>query len=157
MPTKLTDNFTIEELTRSSTAIRLGLDNSVPNNLIANMRRVTNVLEIIRAHFDSPIHVTSCYRSPAVNAAVGGSPTSAHRFAHAADFEVKGVPNIKVCQWIAENIEDYDQVIYEFGLSNQPYAGWVHLGFTHGKSRKQKLSANKIGGKTVYTKGFADV
>ena len=150
MPTKLTENFTIEELTRSEAAIRKGLDNSVPNDLIANMRRVANTLEIVRAHYNVPVHVTSCYRAPAVNLAVGGSPNSAHRFALAADFEVAGVANIDVCRWVAANVPDVNQIIYEFGPG-----GWVHMGLRNGVPRHEQLSANKIDGKTVYTKGLA--
>lgn len=150
MPTKITEHFTIEEMTRSEAAIRNGLDNSVPNHLIANMRKVASVLEIIRSHFNAPIKVTSCYRSQDVNKAVGGSKTSAHCFAHAADFEVVGVANLDVCRWVAENIPDFDQVIYEFGPG-----GWCHLGFTTKEPRKQLLSAVKENGKTVYRKGLA--
>lgn len=144
-----TPNFTREEMERSSTAIRMGLDNTCPTDLLGNMYEVMTQLELIRSHFDAPIHVTSCYRSPAVNKAVGGSKTSAHSFAHAADFEVAGVANIDVCRWVAENIKGFDQIIYEFGPS-----GWCHMGFTNGKARGQLLSAVKEGGKTVYKKGL---
>ena len=148
---KLTEHFTKAEMERSSTAIRLGLDNICPASLVPNMVAVAVNLEIIRAHFDKPIHVTSCYRSPAVNAAVGGSATSAHRSAHAADFEVHGVANIDVCKWVSKNIPDFDQIIYEFGPS-----GWCHIGFTSGQPRKQLLSAVKIKNRTVYKKGLVD-
>lgn len=146
---KLTEHFTTEEMERSSTAIRLGIDNKCPKELISNMYKVAKSLELVREHFKQPVHVTSCYRSPAVNHAVGGSETSAHRFAFAADFEVSGVANLDVCKWCAENIPDYDQIIYEFGPS-----GWVHMGFTLVKPRKQLLSAVKEGSKTVYKKGL---
>lgn len=145
----LTEHFTREEMERSSTAIRLGLDNRCPDNLMRNMLDVAGQLEIIRDHFQAPIHITSCYRSPEVNSAVGGSPTSAHRFAHAADFEVAGVPNIEVCQWVVKNLQNFDQIIYEFGPS-----GWCHIGFTNGTPRKQLLTATKENGKTVYRNGL---
>ena len=149
---KLTEHFTLEEMTHSETASRLGLDNSLPEELRPNALKVAEALEIIRAHFDSAVHVTSCYRAVAVNKAVGGSATSAHCFALAADHEVSGVSNIVVCRWIAENIPDFDQVIYEFGPS-----GWVHVGFTNGKPRKQQLTAVKRDGKTVYLPGLQEV
>jgi hypothetical protein len=145
----LTQHFASEEMERSSTAIRMGLDNSCPNELFGNMIDVAVHLETVRAHFNAPIHVTSCYRSPDVNNAVGGSKTSAHRFAHAADFEVQGVANIDVCRWVAENIPDFDQIIYEFGPE-----GWCHMGFTNSAPRKQLLTATKQGGKTVYQNGL---
>lgn len=147
--TRITEHFTKEEMERSSTAIRLGLQNECPQELLANMLNVANHLEVIRAHFGKSIHVTSCYRAPEVNAAVGGSKTSAHRFAHAADFEVYDTDNLSVCEWIAENMKGFDQVIYEFGPT-----GWVHLGFTNGKPREQKLTATKESGKTVYRDGL---
>jgi hypothetical protein len=147
---KLTEHFTKEEMERSSTAIRLGIDNTCPMELLSNMIDVANHLEVIRAHFGKPIHVTSCYRSDATNRAVGGSPTSAHRFAFAADFEVQGVSNLEVCKWVAENMKGYDQIIYEFGEQ-----GWCHLGFSHRNPREQKLSAVKVGGRTVYKDGLA--
>jgi len=149
MDRQITTHFTAGEMERSSTATRLGLRNVCPPELIGNMLEVASALEIIRDHFKAPIHVTSCYRSPAVNAAVGGSPTSAHRFAHAADFEVSGVSNIDVCRWVAKNIKDFDQIIYEFGPS-----GWCHLGFTGRTPRMQSLTATKVGGKTVYHTGI---
>lgn len=145
---KLTEHFTIEEMQRSEAAIRHGIENIIPDDLMPNAKRVAETLEIIRAHFGKPIHVTSCYRSPAVNDAVGGSKTSAHRFASAADFEVSGVANIEVCRAIPDLIPDFDQVIYEFGPS-----GWVHLGFAS-KPRRQLLSAVKQDGKTKYLPGI---
>lgn len=147
--TKLTEHFTIEELTYSATGIRKGLDNPVPNNLIANMLRVACVLEEIRAHFGKPVRVLSCYRSPLVNKAVGGSKTSAHCYAHAADIRIEGVPVIDVCRWAADNITYFDQIIYEFGEG-----GWCHIGFTNSAPRGQLLTAAKNGTKTVYAHGL---
>lgn len=149
---QLTEHFTLEEMTRSSTAVRLGLANDPPDEYLDNIRQVAAALEVVRAHFGRPIRVTSCYRSPEVNRAVGGSPTSAHRFGYAADFTVDGVPNIVVCEWIRDNLSDFDQVIYEFGPR-----GWVHLGLCRYKPRRQKLTAFKEAGKTVYKQGIIEV
>jgi hypothetical protein len=145
MATRLTPHFTLVEMSRSNTAVRLDLDNTIPPDLIPNATHVAQALELVREHFGAVVHVSSCYRAPAVNKAVGGSPTSAHRFAHAADFTVEGVPVIEVCQWCALNIPNFDQVIYEFGPG-----GWCHLGFTNGAPRRQTLTAIKENGKTVY-------
>lgn len=146
---KLTEHFTKEEMERSNTAIRLGLSNICPPGLELNMLKVATRLELIRKHFNAPVRVLSCYRSPIVNASVGGSNTSAHRFALAADIQVDGVEVIKVCEWCAVNIPDYDQIIYEFGPS-----GWCHIGFTNGTPRKECLSAVKQGSRTVYKGGL---
>lgn len=142
---KLTAHFTKEEMERSNTATRLGLPNACPFELMPNMLKVAAALELVREHFGLPVRVLSCYRSPIVNQAVGGSATSAHRFALAADITIQGVPNIKVCEWCATNIPEYDQVIYEFGEG-----GWCHLGFTNKEPRKQYLAATKVDGRTVY-------
>ncbi|PKN60666.1 MAG: ATP-binding protein [Deltaproteobacteria bacterium HGW-Deltaproteobacteria-11] len=148
----ITEHFTIEELTRSAAALRLCLDNTLPAQYLRNAERVALALEKIRAHFGKPVRVTSCYRSKIVNAAVGGSLTSAHCMAMAADFEVIGVSNLDVCRAVPGIIPDYDQVIYEFGPG-----GWVHLGLVHRDPRGQQLTAIKVGGKTVYKPGILDL
>lgn len=148
---KLTAHFTKSELEQSNTAVRLGLPNVCPDNLLANMRKVANHLGSIRVHFDAPVRVLSCYRSPAVNSAVGGSSTSAHRFALAADIRVDGVEVIKVCEWCAANIPDFDQIINEFPAGG---CGWCHIGFTNNRPRQECLSAVKEGGRTVYKGGI---
>lgn len=149
MSNQLTQHFTEKEMTRSETAVRLGLSNACPADMKANLKRVADALEIVRAHYGLPLHVSSCYRSPEVNKAVGGSPTSAHRFGCACDFEIPGVPNIDVCRKIPELLPDFDQVIYEFGPS-----GWVHLGLRTKSPRRQMLSAVKVARKTVYLPGI---
>ena len=147
----LTPNFTQAEMERSSTAIRKGLDNICPDNLLPNMQKVADHLEVIRTHFNAPLRVLSCYRSPEVNKAVGGSKTSAHRFAMAADCTVDGVSVHDLCKWCADNIDDYDQIIFEF--PERPDC-WMHIGLTNGKPRKQLLTASKQNGKTVYQSGL---
>jgi hypothetical protein len=146
---KLTEHFTIEEMQRSNTAIRLGLQNICPDLLRENMLLVAQRLEAVRAYFKAPVRVLSCYRSPSVNKAVGGSETSAHLFAQAADFTVDGISVSTACDWCSINIPDYDQIIFEFGES-----GWCHMGFTSKEPRRQLLTAVKVGGKTVYRKGL---
>ena len=145
--TKLTEHFTVEEMQFSATGARLGLDNECPSELMSNMQLVADRLELVRAHFGKPVRVLSCYRSPAVNTAVGGSKTSSHRYALAADFTIPGVTVDEVARWCAGNIPDFDQVISEFGA-------WVHLGFTAREPRRQALTATKVAGKTVYRAGL---
>lgn len=146
---RLTEHFTSEEMSRSNTAIRLGLDNTCPPELIPNMLKVATAGEILRNYFDAPVRVHSCYRSEAVNKAVGGSPTSAHKSAMAMDCTVDGIGVLALCHVASEVIPDYDQIIYEFGPS-----GWMHIGFSNGTPRKELLTATKKKGKTVYTKGL---
>lgn len=145
----LSPNFTLAEMTRSEAAARRGIDNVPPPELIENLRQLcVNVLEPVRAHFARPVIVTSGYRSPAVNSAIGGSGTSQHCQGEAADFTVQGVSNIEVCRWLEKHIT-YDQLIYEFGES-----GWVHCSWLRSRLRNQELSAKRAGGKTVYLPGI---
>lgn len=144
----LTPHFTKEEMEYSATGLRLGIPNVCPDELLPNMQQVAEHLEVIRAHY-APVKVMSCYRSAPLNKAVGGSKTSAHSSAHAADIRIEGIEVISLCRWCADNIPDFDQIIYEFGPT-----GWMHIGFTNGTPRKQLLTATKDGGKTVYTPGL---
>jgi putative chitinase len=146
---KLTEHFSTEEFTRSSTAIRLGIPNDIPQDLMANARLMAAALETIRTKFGRPIRVTSCYRAPEVNKAVGGSVTSSHRFALAVDFTVDDFSNKRVCEILQTMLTNFDQIIYEFGET-----GWVHLGLSKTAPRCEVLSAAKEGGKTIYKKGI---
>lgn len=146
----LTEHFTSAEFEKSSTATRLGIDNSIPGPLLTNAMLVAKALEVIRAAYGGvAVKVTSGYRSSKLNVAVGGSKTSSHCNMLAVDFTVSGRENIQVCQDIPNILEDFDQVIYEFGPKPK---GWIHLGL--GGSRKQLLSAVKRNGKTTYLQGI---
>ena len=152
--TQLTPNFTLAELTVSPTAKRLGLPNTPTQEHIANMKYVCEkILEPVRLHFGKPIQVNSSYRSPAVNKAVGGSPTSQHSNGEAVDFEIPGVSNKVVADWVADNLE-FDQVILEFyNAKDGANSGWVHVSIKrNGQNRKQRLIASKSkSGGTTYT------
>jgi zinc D-Ala-D-Ala carboxypeptidase len=92
------------------------------------------------------LQVTSAYRSPEVNKKVGGSKTSQHVQAQAADLKFHGGNDV-LFKWISRNVE-YDQLIWEFGTDVEP--AWVHVSYSEGKNRKQKLKAVKLNGKTKY-------
>ena len=82
---QLTKHFTLAELTNSSTAQRLGLSNTAPPEIVPRLLRTAEMLERIRATLGVPVIVTSGYRAPAVNRAVGGVTSSDHIQGHAAD------------------------------------------------------------------------
>jgi hypothetical protein len=148
---KLSDNFTLQELTYSDTAIRKGLNNEPNEEQIENLKLVCeNILEQVRAHFNAPVVISSGYRSVAVCEAVGSSSKSQHTKGQAADFEIFGIPNKDVADWIVNNI-DYDQCILEFWNENEPNSGWVHCSFNNAGNRKQYLKASKENGKIVYS------
>jgi putative chitinase len=139
-------------MTVSPTAKRLGIPNTPTAEHIENMRYCCEkILEPVRAKF-GPVTINSSYRAPLVNKAVGGSKTSQHVNGQAIDFEVKGVDNKKVADWVADNLE-FDQVILEFYAAGDKNSGWVHASIKkEGGNRKQRLVATKSkAGGTKYT------
>lgn len=150
---KLSKNFSLAELTKSEAATRLDLDNTPTLQVIENLTAlVENVLQPVRDKF-GPVVVTSGYRSPDVNKAIGGSATSDHCKGQAADFEVLGKDNRELAIWIAENMQ-FTQLILEFYKPGVPDSGWVHCSYDAGNLKRQVLTAEKVNGKTVYSTGI---
>jgi len=151
---QLTANFSLHELTKSETALRMGFDNTPSEAEIASLRLLAEkVLQPVRDHFGKGVKVNSGYRSPESNAAVKGSSTSDHCFGRAADIEIPGVPNAELAQWIMDNL-DYTQLILEFYTPGIPDSGWVHVSFDPANLKKQELTAMKVAGKTQYVPGL---
>ena len=153
---KLAPNFSLEELTKSSTAIRLGIDNTPSSEHLINMVYVaSHILQPVRDHFKCVVGVNSGYRSPKLNAAVKGSKTSQHCFGQAADFEINGFPNYDLADWVRKNLE-FDQLILEFyNPAEGPNSGWVHCSYNfNGPNRKKVMTALVKNGKTSYLNGF---
>lgn len=150
----LSKNFTLQEFTKSQTALRMGIDNTPEGeHLEAAKALFENVVQPVREHF-GPTVINSGYRGPALNEAVGGSATSQHCKGQAVDIECPGVPNADVAQWIVDNL-DFDQVILEFYTPGIPDSGWVHVSYkADGENRKSILTAMKEDGKTVYKTGL---
>ena len=151
---KLTNNFTLEELTKSETALRRNLDNTPTVEVVENLQALaTHVLQPVRDHFAKGVKVNSGYRAPEVNAAVGGSRTSDHTRGMAADIEIPGLPNYDLAKWIEDNLA-YTQVILEFYTQRIPDSGWVHVSYDPANLKKQSLTAVKKDGKTIYLPGL---
>lgn len=147
---RLSENFTIHELIKSETALRLGLDNTPPETIIANLQILcVNVLQPIRDYFQTGVKVNSGYRSPEVNVAVGGSPTSDHCRGMAADIEIPGLANFELAAWIRENL-NFTQLILEFYTIGIPDSGWVHVSYNPENLKGQVMTAVKQNGKTAY-------
>lgn len=146
---KLTPNFFLSELTVSDYADRNGIDNSPPAIIVPNLFKVASMLEKVRAALGNKvISVSSGYRSPALNAAIGGSATSEHSVGMAADFNCRsfGTP-LQVCHAIVKAGIPFGQLIYE--------GGWVHMSAPDGKNDGQLLTAVFTPGKpTTYVKGL---
>jgi zinc D-Ala-D-Ala carboxypeptidase len=150
----LSPNFSLHELTKSETALRLDLDNTPDEQATENLRLLCEkVLQPVRDHFGKGVKVNSAYRSPESNAAVGGSKTSDHCKGMAADIEIPGVANADLAQWIMDNLE-YTQLILEFYTPGIPDSGWVHVSYDPANLKKQELTATKVAGKTTYLNGL---
>jgi hypothetical protein len=150
---KLTKNFSLEELTRSDTAERKGIDNSPTAEHIHNLAALCeNVLQPLRDKVKHSIRVTSGYRSEKLNNAIGGSKTSEHSFGKAADIKliIDGENKSELLYLaILEMGIPFRQMIWEFGDEETP--SWVHISFNKDDNKKQKLRAYKEKGKTKYS------
>lgn len=150
----LTANFSLHEMTKSETALRKDMPNEPTEADIANLKLLAEkVLQPLRDHYGVGIKVNSGYRSPDVNAAVGGSRTSDHCKGQAADIEIAGVPNATLAQYIKDSLQ-YTQLILEFYTPGVPDSGWVHVSYDSNNLKCQTLTAVKKDGKTVYLNGL---
>jgi zinc D-Ala-D-Ala carboxypeptidase len=130
----LSPNFTLDELTASQTADRRGLDNQPTPDHLENLKRLAAFLEDVRALIGKPLVVTSAYRSPEVNAAIGGSKSSQHMLGCAADFVVRGMAPKQVVAALVESNLPFDQVIQEFDR-------WTHISVPNTASTKPRRQA----------------
>ena len=147
---KLTPNFSLSELTKSQTAERKGIDNTPSAEHQENLKKLCeNVLQPIRDHFEQVVSVSSGYRSPVLCAAIGSKSTSQHARGEAADFEIFGISNKELADWIHYNT-NYDQLILEYWKESDPNSGWVHCSYSESNNRRQYLRAYKENGKTKY-------
>ena len=146
---KLTPNFSLQELTKSDTAIRKGIDNEPNADQIDKLKILCEkVLQPVRDHFGR-VKVTSGYRSPELCVAIGSSLNSQHAKAEAVDFECVGVDNAEVADWVHKNLET-DQLILEFYTPGEPNSGWIHASYVEFQPRAQYMRAYKEDGKTKY-------
>lgn len=146
--------FSINELCRSNTAVRLGIDNSPSELIRTNLEAlVKHVLDPLRAKWGAPIIVTSGYRSPALNRAVGGASSSQHTIGEAADIRTLSdsrADNKRLLDLLLRLKLPFDQVINEYPDS-QGRPDWIHVSFTTRRAnRGSRLVAVRQGGKTVY-------
>jgi zinc D-Ala-D-Ala carboxypeptidase len=137
---KLSDHVTLAEFEHTS--------HNIPNKMneahIASATLLCNkVFEPLRLYLGRAIIISSGYRSPALNRAIGGSATSQHSKAEAIDVNI----GAKGFFYIKDNLE-FDQLIWEFGTDHEP--AWVHVSYKKSGNRKQVLKAIKSNGKTKY-------
>ena len=138
---KISEHFTLEELTYSDIAVRHGINNSPSGDVIANLNRLAELLERVRLLFNKPIRINSAYRSPEVNNLLGSKPTSLHCIGCAADIRIDGLTPDEIVKAISKSDIQYDQLIREFD-------SWVHISIPNKelvKPRHQTLVIDKNG------------
>lgn len=151
---KLTANFTLAEMTKSETALRLGIDNEPDEQQLAALQTLCEkVLQPVRDYYGMGVKVNSALRTLPVNRAIGSGDNSHHVRGMAADIEIPGIPNAELAEWIAEHLE-FTQLILEFYTPGIPDSGWVHVSYVPEDLKKQVLTATKQNGKTVYLPGL---
>ena len=140
---QLSKNFSLQELIKSQTAERKGIDNTPSPEHQENLKLLcTSILQPIRDHFSRVVSVSSGYRSPELCTAIGSKITSQHARGEAADFEIFGLSNKTLADYIDSELH-YDQLILEYWKESDPNSGWVHCSYTEGKNRRQFLKAYK--------------
>ena len=147
---RLSKNFTLKELIASDTALRLGIDNTPSKEGIWKLTLLaTNLLQPIRNEL-GPLRVTSGYRSPELNKAIGGSTKSQHCKCQAVDLQFvkrNKIDNIKIFVTLMSLQLEFDQCILEFGDAteyiNPDYPAWIHLSYKITDNRNQTLVAYK--------------
>lgn len=143
MRSNISAHITYPEAVRTDT----GLPNEPNTDQFEAMTLVANrVFEPVRKYINAPITISSFFRSPSVNKAIGGSATSQHVKGQAIDMKRAG-QNSRIFEYIKNNLT-FDQLIWEFGTDQEP--SWVHVSYTKTTNRKQVLKAVKVNGKTKY-------
>ena len=158
---KLSKNLSLAEVTKSTTAKRLGIDNTPDDWTTENLRKVAeNVFQPIRDAFKCPIYVSSGYRGPELNRAIGGSLRSQHMEGRALDLDADvfgRCTNGEIFRYILNNLT-FDQLIWEFGDEDNP--DWVHVSYVHdGVNRGRCLKAcrddeGKVFYEVIFGKGL---
>ena len=137
--TMLSEHFSLEEMVRSGEAMRRNIDNSPTPEAVESLRRLcANVLEPVRRRFGAT-RITSGYRCPALNEAVGGTPASQHLRGEAADIHIADMEvGRKVYDFIRLNT-DFDQLLFERRLSNG--CRWLHVSYTERRPNRRQAMA----------------
>jgi hypothetical protein len=151
---QLSKNLSLNEVIKSNTATRKGIDNTPTEEHLKNLKYLAEkVFQPIREHFGVPIYISSGYRSKALNEAIGGSKTSFHSHGMALDLDQdgrnRGVSNADVFYYIKDNLQ-FTELIWEFGDETNP--NWVHVAIAPGREDEKKIKiAERVNNKTTYS------
>ena len=146
----ISEHISIKEALRSNTAKRLDIDNTPDEYTIETMKiTAEHIFEPLRNKFNEPIYISSFYRSPELNKAIGGSVKSQHCKGEAIDIDdvYSKASNADFFNYIKDKLE-FDQLIWEFGDDENP--DWVHVSYSLGNNRMRILKAIKENGRTKY-------
>ena len=156
---KISEHISLNEAIKSQTATRKGIDNTPDERQLGNMQRVANdCFEPLRRAKNIPIGISSFFRCPTLNKAIGGSEISQHcatedsKGINAAAIDIDadiygGITNKEVFTWLKANVE-FDQLIWEFGTDENP--NWVHISRREHSNRNQILRAIRKNGRVSY-------
>lgn len=129
----LSPHFTLEELTRSQTASRRGIDNTPTGDDLGRLMQTACRMETVRTLLGNrPIFVSSGFRCLELNRAIGSKDTSDHPKGLAVDFTASGLTIAKTIEILRDSPLKFDQLINEYGR-------WVHIGFG-ARMRRQVFS-----------------
>jgi hypothetical protein len=137
---RLSKNFVLSEITRSNTATRLGISNEPTKEHLENMQRlISNLIQPMRDEL-GPIRISSGYRNPSLNRAIGGSSKSQHCKGQALDLQFwkdGQMCNREIYNWVLDSNLEFDQMINEFDFA------WIHISLKKDENRKDVLEAYK--------------
>lgn len=150
--------FTIRELTKSETAVRKGIDNTPSKEIEKSLTAlINNVLDPLREKWGAPIRVSSGYRCPKLNKAIGGAAGSQHMKGEAADITSLSDSrndNMALLQLLLNSGIVFDQVISE-DVDSMGRPNWIHVSYTTKRTnRKKRTTMKKVKGRTVYLSGI---
>jgi hypothetical protein len=132
---RLSSCFNLEDFALSETAIREGLDNTPPADVVEGLRQLAeNVLEPVKAQFDTRPQISSGYRCPALNSRIGGVPDSQHITGQAVDFELPGQDLLEVACWMRDSL-DYDQLLLERAGGKV----WIHCSYVSPSANRREV------------------
>jgi hypothetical protein len=151
MVTLLSPHFSLDELLFSDTATRLGLTNRPDPEALENLTRLAATLEQVRIALGGvPLAISSGYRSPALNQAVGGAPHSAHLRGLAVDFTAPRFGSVlATAKAVAQSAVPFDKIIFEYGR-------WVHLAIA-AASAQPRSELLSVGADHRYVAGLREI
>jgi zinc D-Ala-D-Ala carboxypeptidase len=150
---KLTANISLDELIKSQVAERKGINNNPSPMQIENLKALAiNILQPIRSEFDRPLIISSGFRTAELCIEIGSKITSEHcadNKSAAADFEIPGIDNKELAQWIRDNLI-WNQLILSSTRKVNHHQRWVHCSYSSDLNKKESLIAYREDNKVKY-------